>query len=56
MDITLATSDSLSKVKKGFYLVTKRLFDILVSLIGMVFLIPIYLVVKISYVLIVLIF
>lgn len=51
MDIALTTSDSLSKIKKGFYLVTKRLFDILVSLVGMVFLIPIYLIVKISYVL-----
>ena len=43
-------SKSIAKsIRLGIYLVVKRLFDIIGSLIGLVFLIPIALVVKISY-------
>lgn len=44
---TSTTSTSFSRVKKCFYLLVKRLFDIVVSLIGILFLIPISLVIKI---------
>ena len=51
MELTYSNSISLGKAKKGFYLATKRIFDIFISLLGIVLLIPIYLFVKISYVL-----
>ena len=38
-----------SKIYKIFYLIIKRLFDLVVSLIGIVFLIPIALIIKIIY-------
>ena len=51
-DASLTASNTLSisfsKLKKGFYLVIKRLFDI-ISLIGIIFLIPITLIIKICY-------
>ena len=37
-------------LKKGFYLAIKRIFDIIIALIGIVFLIPISLIVKICYI------
>ena len=43
---------SYSKTQKLFYLFIKRIFDIFVSLIGVILLIPITLCVKISYILI----
>ena len=39
--------ENVSTLKHYFYVATKRLFDIVVSLIGMVFLIPITIIVKI---------
>lgn len=39
------------KIKRGMYLIIKRLFDILVSLIGLVLLIPVSLFIKIAYML-----
>ena len=43
IELTLTNNVSLSGVKKGFYFAVKRLFDIIVSLVGIVFLIPVYL-------------
>ena len=40
---------TFSKIKRFIYLSIKRIFDIIVSLIGLIFLIPIAIVVKISY-------
>ena len=37
--------------KKGIFLCFKRLFDILVSIVGMIFIVPVLLIVKISYML-----
>ena len=49
MDIAYSSSDSISKVKKGFYFAVKRIFDIFVSLIGVIFLVPIYILIRIAY-------
>ena len=40
-----------SKVKKYSYLITKRLLDIILSLFGILFLIPLSIIIKISYIL-----
>lgn len=45
------SSLNFSKVKKYSYLITKRLFDIILSLFGILFLIPLSIIIKISYVL-----
>ena len=51
IDVIEINTKSKEKVKsKKLYFVVKRLFDILISLIGMVFIIPIALIVKISYI------
>lgn len=42
---------SMSKIKKYLYLTIKRLFDIILSLFGIMFLIPISIIIKISYIL-----
>ena len=42
---------SMSKIKKYLYLTIKRLFDIILSLFGILFLIPISIIIKISYIL-----
>ena len=42
---------NFSKVKKCSYLITKRLFDIFLSLFGILFLIPLSIIIKISYIL-----
>ena len=42
--------ENVSTLKHYFYVATKRVFDIVVSLIGMVFLIPIAIVVKLIYI------
>ena len=42
---------SMSKIKKYLYLTIKRLLDIILSLFGILFLIPISIIIKISYVL-----
>lgn len=42
---------NLSKVKKYSYLITKRLLDIILSLFGILFLIPLSIIIKISYIL-----
>ena len=49
--ITSADTTVFSKIKRGIYLILKRTFDILISLIGLIFLLPVALVVKISYML-----
>ena len=50
-DVSLTTastkSTGLVKLRKGFYLLIKRFLDIVVSLVGMVFLIPISVIIKI---------
>ena len=48
---TISDVSSFAQVRKGFYLIIKRLTDILFSLIGIIFLIPIALFVKIFYML-----
>lgn len=45
------SSLNFSKVKKYSYLITKRLFDIILSLFGILFLIPLSIFIKISYIL-----
>lgn len=45
------SSLNFSKVKKYSYLITKRLFDIILSLFGILFLIPLSIIIKISYIL-----
>lgn len=50
----VVTKDNISvgvKVKKAVYLLVKRIFDIICSLIGLIFLIPLAIIVKISYML-----
>lgn len=42
---------NFSKVKKYSYLITKRLLDIILSLFGILFLIPLSIIIKISYIL-----
>ena len=42
---------SMSKIKKYLYLTIKRFFDIILSLCGILFLIPISIIIKISYIL-----
>ena len=49
--ITSADTTVFSKIKRGIYLILKRTFDILISLIGLIFLLPVALVVKIAYML-----
>lgn len=49
--ITSADTTIFLKIKRIIYLTLKRTFDILVSLIGLIFLLPVALVVKISYML-----
>lgn len=50
IDVIEINTKSKEKVKsKKLYFAVKRVFDILISLIGMVFIIPIALIVKISY-------
>ena len=51
ISVTHTNIVNYSKVQKAIYLFTKRIFDIFVSLIGMIFLIPIILCVKIAYIL-----
>ncbi len=50
-ETTLEKDDTMSRVsvRKISYLVIKRIFDILISLIGLILLIPIALVIKIAY-------
>ena len=43
--------DSFFKVKKFFYLFVKRLFDIFISIFGLILLLPVSIIVKISYLL-----
>lgn len=43
--------DSFFKVKKFFYLFIKRLFDIFISIFGLILLLPVSIIVKISYLL-----
>ena len=51
IDVIEINTKSKEKVKsKKLYFAVKRVFDILISLIGMVFIIPIALIVKISYI------
>ena len=47
--ITNTDTTTFSKIKRFIYLSIKRIFDIIVSLIGLIFLIPIAIVVKITY-------
>ena len=49
--ITGADTTTFYKIKRGIYLTLKRSFDIFVSLIGLIFLLPVALVVKIAYML-----
>ena len=42
---------SLTKVKRYSYLFTKRLFDIVCSIIGIIFLLPITIFIKLCYIL-----
>ena len=49
-EATLENANSLS-IRKTLYFIIKRLFDIICSLIGCIFLLPIALIVKISYIL-----
>lgn len=51
ISVTHANIGSYSKIQKFIYLFVKRIFDIFVSLMGMIFLIPIVLFVKIAYIL-----
>ena len=48
--ITSEDYSTLLKIKKIIYLIWKRIGDILVSLVGLVFLIPIAIVIKIAYI------
>lgn len=48
---SLSNTINISKVNKFIYLFIKRLFDIILSLFGILFLIPIAVLIKISYVL-----
>ena len=51
-DVNVMTSTdttTFSKIKRFIYLSIKRIFDIIVSLTGLIFLIPIAIIVKISY-------
>ena len=47
--VRMVSSISLSNIKNKIYLFTKRLFDIVFGLIGIIFLIPIALIIKIIY-------
>lgn len=53
-DVSLTTSmvisNTLSKLRKAFYFFIKRIFDIVFSIIGIVFLIPVSLIVKLFYI------
>ena len=47
IDISLNNTITFASVKKTIYYLIKRLFDIIVSIIGIVFLVPIYLIIRI---------
>ena len=47
--VRMVSSISLSSIKNKIYLFTKRFFDIIFGLIGIIFLIPIALIIKIIY-------
>ncbi len=51
LDIIIDNTITFAGIKKYIYLFIKRLFDIIFSFIGIIFLIPVYLCVKIAYVL-----
>ncbi len=51
MEINTSSICTISKVKRATYFFIKRCFDIICSLVGLVFLIPLAIIVKISYVL-----
>lgn len=50
MVLDITSNISWDSVKRGLYLVIKRVFDILVALIGLIFIIPMALVIKVAYV------
>lgn len=50
MVLDITSNISWDSVKRGLYLVIKRIFDILVALIGLIFIIPMALVIKVAYV------
>lgn len=50
MVLDITSNISWDSVKRGLYLVIKRLFDILVALIGLIFIIPMALVIKVAYI------
>ena len=53
-DVNVLSRDDVTmffKIKRGIYFVSKRIFDVLVSIIGLVLLLPISIIIKISYVL-----
>lgn len=50
ISLTSFINDSLSSIKNALYLIIKRAFDFVVGLIGLVFILPIALIVKISYI------
>ena len=47
--MTMEDMTTFKKVKRRIYLISKRLFDIIVSLIGLIFLLPVALIIKIIY-------
>ncbi len=49
-NLTIKQSENVSCVKKGLYLFLKRIFDIFCSLIGVIFLFPLSIIIKICYV------
>ena len=48
-DLTMEKVVDSSNYKTGFYHISKRLFDIIFSFIGLIFLIPITIILKIAY-------
>ena len=50
MVLDITNNISWDSVKRGLYLVIKRIFDILVALIGLIFIIPMALVIKVAYI------
>lgn len=50
MVLDITSNISWDSVKRGLYLVIKRIFDILVALIGLIFIIPMALVIKVAYI------
>lgn len=51
ISLTSFINEGLINIKNTIYLITKRVFDFIIGLIGLVFIIPVALVVKISYIL-----